>query len=155
MLKNISTIVVGSATVILCVLVMLFVIPTIKANVEYKHQEKLIATQEKVLSTYEKELAMNKKQSTANANININTNGGTATSTANATTGSPGADTKQTDGSTNSEPTTPSVYLIKPGDTLSDISAQHGYSVDAIANFNEIRDVNMIYSNSALRIPAR
>ena len=45
------------------------------------------------------------------------------------------------------------VYIIKPGDTLSDISVAFGISVDAIANLNEIRDVNLIYADSALQIP--
>jgi LysM repeat protein len=46
-----------------------------------------------------------------------------------------------------------SVYLIQPGDTLSQISAAFGYSVDKLANLNEIRNVNLIYANSALQIP--
>lgn len=46
-----------------------------------------------------------------------------------------------------------SVYIIQPGDTLSSLSAMFGYSVDELANFNQIRDVHLIYSNSALRIP--
>lgn len=45
------------------------------------------------------------------------------------------------------------VYLIQPGDTLSQISAAFGYSVDKLANLNEIRNVNLIYANSALQIP--
>jgi LysM repeat protein len=45
------------------------------------------------------------------------------------------------------------VYMIQPGDTLSSISATLGYSVDELANFNQIRNVNLIYANSALRIP--
>lgn len=45
------------------------------------------------------------------------------------------------------------VYLIAPGDTLTSLSAAFGYSVDELANFNQIRNVNLIYANSALRIP--
>lgn len=45
------------------------------------------------------------------------------------------------------------VYIIQEGDTLSRLSAVFGYSVDEIANFNEIRNVNLIYDGSALRIP--
>lgn len=45
------------------------------------------------------------------------------------------------------------VYMIQPGDTLTSISATLGYSVDEIANFNQIRNVNLIYANSALRVP--
>lgn len=45
------------------------------------------------------------------------------------------------------------VYIIQSGDTLSRLSAVFGYSVDEIANFNQIRNVNLIYDGSALRIP--
>lgn len=45
------------------------------------------------------------------------------------------------------------VYIIQEGDTLSHLSAVFGYSVDEIANFNQIRNVNLIYDGSALRIP--
>lgn len=45
------------------------------------------------------------------------------------------------------------VYMIQPGDTLTSISATLGYSVDELANFNQIRDVNLIYADSALRVP--
>jgi LysM repeat protein len=45
------------------------------------------------------------------------------------------------------------VYMIQPGDTLTSISATLGYSVDELANFNQIRNVNLIYANSALRVP--
>lgn len=45
------------------------------------------------------------------------------------------------------------VYLIEQGDTLTKLSAAFGYSVDALANHNDIRDVNLIYADSSLRIP--
>lgn len=45
------------------------------------------------------------------------------------------------------------VYMIQPGDTLAKISAALGYSVDELANYNQIRNVNLIYANSALRVP--
>lgn len=45
------------------------------------------------------------------------------------------------------------VYLIKPGDTLSSISAAVGVSVDALMHANQIINPNLIYANSALRIP--
>lgn len=45
------------------------------------------------------------------------------------------------------------IYIIKSGDTLTDISRLFGYSVDKLANYNEIRDVNLIYANSTLRVP--
>lgn len=48
----------------------------------------------------------------------------------------------------------PTVYIVQRGDTLSSISARYGVSVDKIANENQIRDVNLIYTGSALVIPA-
>ena len=45
------------------------------------------------------------------------------------------------------------VYIISRGDTLTSISAHYGVSVDEIAKYNQISDVNMIYADSALRIP--
>lgn len=45
------------------------------------------------------------------------------------------------------------IYYIKSGDTLCGISTSTGYSVDEIAELNKIRDVNLIYADSVLRIP--
>ena len=45
------------------------------------------------------------------------------------------------------------VYIVEWGDTLSAISAEHGVSVDKIANLNDIRDVNLIYADSVLEMP--
>lgn len=45
------------------------------------------------------------------------------------------------------------VYIIQEGDTLSYISGQLGYAVDELASYNNIEDKNLIYSNSALRLP--
>lgn len=45
------------------------------------------------------------------------------------------------------------VYEIVWGDTLSELSLKFGVSVDALANYNQIRDPNLIYADSALRIP--
>lgn len=45
------------------------------------------------------------------------------------------------------------VYHIEWGDTLSKISKTVGVSVDALANHNEIKNVNLIYANSSLQIP--
>lgn len=44
-------------------------------------------------------------------------------------------------------------YYIKPGDTLCDISRATGFSVDELAEYNDIRDVNLIYAKSVLRVP--
>ena len=45
------------------------------------------------------------------------------------------------------------IYDIQDGDTLIKISKLTGFSVDELAEFNKIRDVNLIYSQSVLRIP--
>lgn len=47
------------------------------------------------------------------------------------------------------------VYSIQKGDTLCEISDKFGYSVDEIAEYNRIRNVNLIYADSSLRIPSR
>lgn len=52
------------------------------------------------------------------------------------------------------EPREQTIHIITWGETLSGISRQYGVSVDAIAAANQIRDVNLIYANSALVIPA-
>ena len=50
-------------------------------------------------------------------------------------------------------PSKPVIHIVQPEDTLSSISARYGVSVDAIAKANKIRDVNLIYDDSALKIP--
>lgn len=47
------------------------------------------------------------------------------------------------------------VYIIQYGDTLSELSATLGYSVDELAQYNNIRNVNRIYTGSILRLPPR
>lgn len=47
------------------------------------------------------------------------------------------------------------VYIIQHGDTLSELSATLGYSVDELAQYNNIRNVNRIYTGSILRLPSR
>lgn len=44
-------------------------------------------------------------------------------------------------------------YIVQKGDTLSYVSTLTGYSVDELANINHIKDVNLIYSGSAIMIP--
>lgn len=46
------------------------------------------------------------------------------------------------------------VYQIEPGDTLTHLSSIFLYSVDELAQYNDISNPNLIYSNSALRIPS-
>lgn len=47
------------------------------------------------------------------------------------------------------------VYQIKKGDTLSGISSKTGVCVDELAEYNQIKDVNMIYADSALAVPKK
>lgn len=46
------------------------------------------------------------------------------------------------------------VYLVKRGDTLTKISKLTGYSVQELAEYNHIENVNLIYTNQSIRIPA-
>jgi LysM repeat protein len=48
---------------------------------------------------------------------------------------------------------TDTVYYIRGGDTLSQISRETGISVDRLAQYNAIPQVNLIYADSALRVP--
>lgn len=43
--------------------------------------------------------------------------------------------------------------IVKPGDTLTSISRKYGYSVDQLAQFNKIQNVNLIYANSSIVLP--
>lgn len=45
------------------------------------------------------------------------------------------------------------VYYIQWGDTLSQISLDTGVSVERLAEYNAIPNVNLIYANTILRIP--
>ena len=44
------------------------------------------------------------------------------------------------------------VYTIQSGDTLSGISEKLGVSVDKLASDNQIKNIDLIYANSVLRI---
>jgi LysM repeat protein len=70
----------------------------------------------------------------------------------------PGAEDPSTPPDRGSDPTpTPAqpdtIYLIQNGDTLTSISAKLGVSIDAIAAYNAVRDVNVISAGAALRVP--
>ncbi|ROR76024.1 LysM domain-containing protein [Plantibacter flavus] len=45
------------------------------------------------------------------------------------------------------------IYVIQEGDTLTDLSARFGMSIDYIANYNAVRDVNVISEGAVLRVP--
>ena len=46
------------------------------------------------------------------------------------------------------------VYVVKKGDTLSAVSRMVGYSVDELAEYNHIKNVNLTYVDESMRIPA-
>lgn len=47
------------------------------------------------------------------------------------------------------------LYTVKPGDTLSGIAKKYNTTVDAIANANGIKNINLIYSGQVLKIPSK
>jgi LysM repeat protein len=70
----------------------------------------------------------------------------------------PGSDDPSTPPDRNSDQTgvpTPAdeIYYIQEGDTLTALSAQFGMSIDSIANYNAVRDVNVISEGAVLRVP--
>ena len=52
-------------------------------------------------------------------------------------------------------PLNSAVHFIEDGQTLTEISYIYGVSVDEIANYNQIRDPNLIFRHSTLIIPGR
>lgn len=45
------------------------------------------------------------------------------------------------------------IYYIQDGDTLTALSARFGISIDYIADYNAVRDVNVISTGAVLRVP--
>lgn len=65
-----------------------------------------------------------------------------------------GSDQNEEEVVTPSEPTHEDViYYIQRGDTLTALSARFGVSVDYFAEYNAIRDVNIINEGAVLRVP--
>lgn len=44
-------------------------------------------------------------------------------------------------------------HVVKPGDTLSGLAKKYGTTVQAIAELNNIKHVNLIYDGTTLKIP--
>lgn len=108
-----------------------------------------------------------KAKAEAEAKENESTTGETPDATPNEPTAPGKADESKDapDAGTAGEPSNPDdwitiqsdgsrTYLIRPGDTLCLISKRVGYSVDELTKLNAIKDVNLIYSGSVLRLPA-
>lgn len=49
--------------------------------------------------------------------------------------------------------THPQAHVVKRGDTLSGISKKYGISIDELANFNEIKNPNLIRIGQRIRLP--
>ena len=47
----------------------------------------------------------------------------------------------------------PSVYIVKPGDTLSEIAEKYNTTYQELARFNNIENPNLIYPGEEIRIP--
>lgn len=63
------------------------------------------------------------------------------------------SDQESTDGHDQEVQRKDEIYIVQWGDTLTSISAEYGISVDMLAEYNHIRDVNLIYADSAMLIP--
>ena len=71
---------------------------------------------------------------------------------------SPGADHSATppDRASDQIPVPPqpdTIYYIQRGDTLTALSAKFGQSIDSLANYNAVRNVNVISTGAVLRVP--
>lgn len=48
---------------------------------------------------------------------------------------------------------TPSVYVVRPGDTLWSISMRYGTTVEKLLQYNALQNPNVIYPGQIIRIP--
>ena len=48
----------------------------------------------------------------------------------------------------------PSVYIVKPGDTLSEIASMYGTTYQELARYNNIDNPNLIYPGQEIKIPS-
>jgi hypothetical protein len=53
------------------------------------------------------------------------------------------------------EPAPPTVHIVKEGQTLGKIAEQHGVSIQALADANQIKDYDKIFARQHLRIPPK
>ena len=45
------------------------------------------------------------------------------------------------------------MYVVKPGNTLTQISRLYGISIESIVQLNDIKNPNLIFAGEVLRIP--
>ena len=50
--------------------------------------------------------------------------------------------------------TTPVAYVVKPGDTLTEIAVKHKTTVRALAKVNDLKSINLVVEGARLRLPA-
>lgn len=125
---------------IICVVVIVYASIRINSDMQCDIMRNVLVTEDEALDRYET-IAKAKQQEQIARETKA------TQETPEADTGAPSetCTIKSEDGTV--------VYLIQKGDTLSEISAKVLYSVDELAEYNKIKDVNLIYADSALRIP--
>lgn len=64
-----------------------------------------------------------------------------------------GDDSTGQDGSDSVEYKSDTIHTVVWGETLTSISMRYGVSVDMLAEYNHIRDVDLIYADSAMLVP--
>ncbi len=64
-----------------------------------------------------------------------------------------GTSTNNNQSNNSSNDIKPNVYIVKSGDTLSEIGEMYGYSYTYLAMYNGIKDPNKIYPGQEIRIP--
>lgn len=86
------------------------------------------------------------------------TNDGSSQDGADGTAGKDGAEGENDKGEASKpensvEYKSDTTHMVEWGETLTSISMRYGVSVDMLAEYNHIRDVNLIYADSAMLVP--
>lgn len=147
--KKIAIMVFGSLFLCIFALVSIFAIRRIVLSASDTSAKDLSSTQYILLSEYQTLISARNQVSDNQANINRDNKSSLGTNSTKTPEAEGVVNTKQI------EPIEkkPLIYTIKSGDTLTKISARTLFSVDEIANYNQIRNVNLIYTDSILRLP--
>lgn len=153
--KKVITFILSFLLAVGCIVGILFAACSIFINLQQNAAQDISKTSSEALSVYEDALieksseCVQETQSESNSNKSEDFTEMTSNHTpeADTPTNLPDYIVQDKDGTY--------VYMIQHGDTLSQISAKLLYSVDELAEYNFIRDVNLIYADSALRIPQK
>lgn len=147
--KKIAIIVFGSLFLCIFTLISIFAVRRIVLLANNNSAKDLSTTQYTLLSGYQTLISARNQVSDNQTNVNRYDKSSLETNSTKTPEAEDVTDNKQIV----TIEKKPLIYTIKSGDTLTKISARTLFSVDEIANFNQIRNVNMIYTNSALRLP--